>query len=62
MRERSSKRYKMANGSTFNQATVQSGTSDTEESWGLREVTNTVEKIKKSSNRVIMDLSGLRVT
>lgn len=52
----------MANGSTFNQATVQSGTSDTEESWGLREVTNTVEKIKKSSNRVIMDLSGLRVT
>lgn len=37
----------MANGSTFNQAIVQSGTSDTEESWGLREVTNTVEKIKK---------------
>lgn len=37
----------MASESTFNQARVQSGTSDTKESWGLSEATNTVEKIKK---------------
>ncbi len=37
----------MASQSTFNKARVQSGISDTKESWGLSEATNTVEKIKK---------------